>query len=374
MSILEDRPETIRVLLVEDDEDDYTLVRIMLSKISRPSFTLDWVQTGKTALEELKKGFHDVYILDYQLGGPDGLSLLKSFIRQGCRAPIILMTGHGSYELDVQAAEAGASDFLSKDQLNAPLLERTIRYAIVHKKTEDALRRSRRQLKYFSSRLITVQEEERRRISIELHDSIGSSLSAIKYVIENIAREAKRKELPPDAFDSVISMIQGTIEDSRRIMADLRPSILDDLGVITAIGWLSREFMEKHEKIRVERSVDVTEAEIPPMLKIVIFRIVQEAFQNIAKYSEADRVDLCFKRTGSKMILSVEDNGKGFEVIEVMSAPAEKGNGLNRGGMGIGTIRERTELSGGEFEIDSAPGKGTRIRAVWPDPLFDETA
>ncbi len=369
MSILDERPDAIRVLLVEDDEDDYTLVRIMLSKISNPSFTLDWVQTGEAALDELKRGFHDVYILDYQLGGRDGLSLLKSFIEQGCTAPIILLTGHGSYDLDVQAAEAGASDFLSKDQLNAPMLERTIRYAIIHKKAKDDLRHSRRQLKYFSSRLIKVQEEERRRISIELHDSIGSSLSAIKYVLENIAREAKKGELPLDAFDPVISMIQGTIEESRRIMADLRPSILDDLGVITAIDWLRREFTDKHEQIRVEKHVDVDEEDIPDVLKIVIFRIVQEAFHNIFKYSGADRADLKFRKTENSMILTIEDNGKGFEVADV---PVEKASSLTLGGMGLGTMSERTELSGGKFEIRSEPGKGTRIRAVWPYPVFDD--
>jgi len=132
--------EPIRVLLVDDDEDDCLLTRYHLSQVEGRSYRLDWAASYEAGLEGLRRGEHDVYLIDYRLGPRDGLELLREAVRDGCRAPIILLTGQGDRAVDLEAMQAGAADFIVKGA-NAALLERSIRYAIEHKQTQEALRR-----------------------------------------------------------------------------------------------------------------------------------------------------------------------------------------------------------------------------------------
>ncbi len=129
----------VKVLLVDDDEDDYILTREWLSEIQRTRYALQWVATYDSALEIIAKKQHDVYLLDYRLGKRNGLELLQEAQTLGCKAPMILLTGQGDREIDVEAMKAGASDYLDKSQLGAHLLERSIRYAIERKRTEQKI-------------------------------------------------------------------------------------------------------------------------------------------------------------------------------------------------------------------------------------------
>lgn len=130
----------IRVLIVDDDEDDYILTREWFSEIEGAKFELDWVATYDAALEAIGQNLHDVYLLDYRLGMRNGLELLREAIDNGCKAPIILLTGQGDHEVDVEAMRAGAADYLDKSQIGAALLEHSIRYAIERKQTEQKIR------------------------------------------------------------------------------------------------------------------------------------------------------------------------------------------------------------------------------------------
>jgi two-component system, cell cycle sensor histidine kinase and response regulator CckA len=130
----------VRVLLVDDDEDDYILTRDLLSESQGIRFELEWVSTRDLALELMSQNQHAVYLLDYRLGTHNGLELLQQAIANGCRVPIILLTGQGDRGIDLEAMRAGAADYLDKSQLRAPLLERSIRYAIERKKAEQKIR------------------------------------------------------------------------------------------------------------------------------------------------------------------------------------------------------------------------------------------
>jgi len=347
----------LRILLVDDDEDDYVLVRNMLSEALSSKHQLEWLSTYDAALEAMKQGQHDVYLLDYRLDKRSGMELLQEAMKSGCRAPIIFLTGHGDYEIDLEAMKSGAADYLLKDQINPVLLERSIRYAIERRRTEEALRESEKQLRFLSSKLISAQEEERKRIAGDIHDSISSSLSAIKFGLENTLQQAEQGRVLPESVKSLVSLTQMTIEESRRIMTDLRPSALDDLGVISTMGWFCREFQKTYSDIRIDQKADVPENEVPDPLKIVIFRVMQEAFHNIAKHSKTGRATLCLSRNGDAIELYIQDHGMGFDV----KAHLSKGKG-----MGLTSMRERTELSGGSFKIESMVGQGTTIRASWP--------
>lgn len=136
----------LKVLLVEDDQDDYLLIRSLLTQTAEQQLTLEWVATYEGALEALRQDQHDVYLVDYRLGERDGIALVRAAIESGCAAPMILLTGVGNRQVDEEAMQAGAVDYLAKDQLTADLLERSIRYAVDRKQAEAALREARDQL------------------------------------------------------------------------------------------------------------------------------------------------------------------------------------------------------------------------------------
>ena len=141
---------------------------------------------------------------------------------------------------------------------------------------------------------------------------------------------------------------------------DLRPSILDDLGILATISWLRREFEATYSAIHIEKQTDIREEEVHESLKMLIYRILQEALNNISKHSQAERVHLIFRKTNGEIELSVQDNGQGFDLQEALSVER------SRRGMGLSSMRERAEHSGGSFSIESAKGEGTRIRVSWP--------
>jgi PAS domain S-box-containing protein len=136
----------VRILLVDDDEDDYMLTLDLLDGIEGWEYALEWVTTYDAALEAIGRHRHDVYLLDYRLGERNGMELLREALEKGCQAPMILLTGQGDHEVDVEAMKAGAADYLAKEQISAPLLERSIRYAIEHARTLQTLRRRNREL------------------------------------------------------------------------------------------------------------------------------------------------------------------------------------------------------------------------------------
>ncbi|MDY7001359.1 MAG: diguanylate cyclase [Thermodesulfobacteriota bacterium] len=142
----------IRVLLVDDDEDDFILTRDLLAEAVGAYFDLEWAADYDAGLEAMGREEHDVYLIDYRLGERDGLELLRTAVAKGCGVPVIMLTGHGDRELDVAAMRAGAADFLVKGKIDISLLERSIRYAIDHKRMEEALRESERRYRSLSIR------------------------------------------------------------------------------------------------------------------------------------------------------------------------------------------------------------------------------
>lgn len=132
--------ERVKVLLVDDDEDDYVLTRDWLAAAQGTTFDLDWVSSYDEAIETIAQRQHDIYLLDYRLGDRNGLELLQAAVAEGCAAPIILLTGKGDREIDIEAMKAGAADYLEKTQLSAPLLERSIRYALERQHTQQQIR------------------------------------------------------------------------------------------------------------------------------------------------------------------------------------------------------------------------------------------
>src|SRR5207237_6023456 len=128
----------IKVLLVEDDEDDYIITRELFSEISGQRFTLDWIRTYESGLDAMVRNQHDVCLVDYRLGAQNGIELLRAALESGCQAPVILLTGAGEHQIDLEAMRAGAADYLVKTQLQSNTLERSIRYALQRKRAATA--------------------------------------------------------------------------------------------------------------------------------------------------------------------------------------------------------------------------------------------
>jgi PAS domain S-box-containing protein len=231
-------------------------------------------------------------------------------------------------------------------------------------KAEQALRDSRETLHRLSARLMSAQESERQRVARELHDSIGQSLSAVKFMVERALDEqdgSGQGNQQGKNLRAVVPVIQSAVEEVRRISMALRPTTLDDLGLLATIAWFTREFQATYPHIEVERLVQVEEFEVPETLKTNIFRILQEAMNNAAKYSQASKITVALRQVLGDLQLMVSDNGVGFN-------PAEARRNTSGGGFGLASMRERAELFEGSLILTSSPGEGTMVIARWALP------
>ena len=263
-----------------------------------------------------------------------------------------------------QGESTGSFAIIADDikELNSRI--RSLAYDINYRKdAEQSLLESAHAKRMLAAQVMSAQEKERKRIASELHDGIGQTLSAIKFYVENAIRNLNERtiENSTQMFGNVIPKLQDAIEEVRRISMDLRPSLLDDIGTLATLSWFCRQFQHVYESMRIELRLDIMESDIPPPLKVAIFRIVQEAMNNCAKYSSASRIHISLINTESEIELAVEDDGQGFDYAEACTRIKSMG-----GGMGLVSMRERAEFSGGMFSIESAAGKGTSMRVVWP--------
>ena len=230
------------------------------------------------------------------------------------------------------------------------------------KHVEEALRQSEQQLRVLSERLLATQEMERRRLARELHDGIGQSLTGIKFLVERTYEQLK--DCPhcgtAQHLHDLVPAIQEVVQEIRRISRNLWPTILEDLGILDTLSVLCSQFESIHRDIDVRQEVDVQEVNVPPGLKIIVYRIVQEALNNVAKHARASSVSIGLHRSPEGLELVVCDDGIGFDVDEVESSDESKR------GFGLASMRERVGLSAGTFQIETSPGLGTCLRALWP--------
>jgi PAS domain S-box-containing protein len=232
------------------------------------------------------------------------------------------------------------------------------------KRMEVELRASQKHLQALSRKSIEALESDRRTTAKEIHDSLGASLAAIKFSLEGIVEDMADKPAEAVAeLERSIGHLVDTIKETKRISANLRPTTLDDLGLLPTLEWYFRQFRESYGRIRLTRSFEVCEDDFSDSLKIVIYRVLQEALSNAAKHSGADRVHVRLQVKNRELRLAVSDNGSGFDVQ----------GALHRNdpmcGYGLKNMRERVEICGGRFRLSSRPGKGTRLELRVPQDV-----
>lgn len=223
------------------------------------------------------------------------------------------------------------------------------------------LREAKSELQMLSAEMLATQELERKRIATELHDSIGSSLGSISFGMDAALMRAKSVNDPAlhELLELVSLQVRSALTEVRRISQGLRPASLDDLGLISTLSWLIREFRAVHPSIALVADIVLDEADIQPALRTPMFRIVQEAINNAVKHAQATKIGIFLGRTKHELCLEIFDDGVGFAPQEI-----EKREGAS--GIGLRGMADRITMSGGDFSLDSSPGTGTRVRACWP--------
>lgn len=216
-----------------------------------------------------------------------------------------------------------------------------------------------------------VTESERGRIARDLHDGVGQSLATIKFMMQSILDEVHARQMEPTQsgchacalpstqglytarLEKLLGNVQSAIDEVRHVSMGLRPSILDNLGIVEAARWFCLEFQSTAPYIEINQHFDVDEGRVPKELKLPVFRLLQESMNNVVKHSGASVVDVTFEEEGEALRLCIEDNGRGFVQ-----------DGKQRG-FGLRSMRERASSTDGHLDIVSQPGRGTRVELTW---------
>src|SRR5215207_1227039 len=352
--------EPIRILLVEDNPGDARLVEVLLSGVDPfGSFNIVHAQCLGEALERLEESAFEVILLDLSLPDSSGLETVNRMRAAALELPVVVLSGQDDEETALQALQNGAEDYLVKGRGDGELMARSIRYSIERKNAEEALRQREKRLEELVGKLITAQEEERRRVAYEVHDGLAQRVAAAHQRLQAFAQHhVPVSEKGREDLSRVLRLVRQAVGEARRVIANLRPTALDDLGLAAAI----RQEVEAlcGDGWEVEYEERLGEERLPVALETTLFRVAQEALTNARKHAQTDRARVELQHRGDTITLTVEDRGCGFD-------PAA----LNGGGgpgerVGLSGMRERVGMVGGELEVRSSPGEGTAITVRVP--------
>jgi PAS domain S-box-containing protein len=225
-------------------------------------------------------------------------------------------------------------------------------------RAEEALRESATHLQHLSRRLLAVQEEERRRLSRELHDRLGETLTALSINLSMLKEGVRGDTRTTARVEDSAALVKSTAVTIENIVAELRPPMLDDHGLAAALDWYGRQFAAR-AGIAVIVQADEPSARVAPGVGIALFRIAQEALNNVAKHAQARRVVITLRRAQSEFVMTIADDGVGL--------PAAATSSQRRGtGLGMATMRERAQAVGGSFEVERPAERGTRLTVKVP--------
>lgn len=349
-----------KILFCEDTIGDVELMKNELKKANM-KYEYRWVDTKEEYLIEIKEFVPDVIVCDYSLPtftGMDALLLLK---KSELKIPFILVTGNLSEQLALDFLEEGVDDFLVKSSFGR--VPTAIRKAIAKKKLEnekerigDELVQSQIQLRALLKKMQVVREEERSRIALEIHDELGQQLTALKMDIDWVMLKQKNPE--PKMIERLHEMLKlsdSIIKSVRRISFELRPAIIDDLGLMAALEWKCAEFEEK-TGVPCLFIPHVKDRKFEKQFSITAFRILQETLTNVVRYANAKSVTVSVSENEKELMMEIKDDGIGISEDDM----------INKKTLGIFGMKERAMMLGGNLTVKGEPNKGTTTKLIIP--------
>jgi signal transduction histidine kinase len=336
-------------ILVVDDEH---LNRVLLStSLQEAGYDVETAEDGRKALAMLREQPYDAVLLDLIMPRMDGYETLAEMKRDPelRRIPVIVVSSMDEMDSVVRCIEMGATDYLTKP-VNPVLLHARIRASLASLQ-EERMAVLREQF----AQVAAAQEEERQRIARELHDGLGPALASLNIRLRTVRKLLERENHPLAAeVEELDQQAQVGIRDIRRLIHDLRPVALDELGLVPALREHLARCEAEHDLV-VDFSADGGER-LPAAVETALFRIAQEAVNNVLRHAQARRVRVTLERDANRVRLRVSDDGQGFDTL----APRSGRN------VGLWSMRERVDQLGGEFEVRSEPGQGTTVVMAVP--------
>jgi signal transduction histidine kinase len=390
----------VKILLVDDSPSDAALVEETLALDGPGRFEFTRVETLADAVKQVRPAAHDVCLLDLTLPDSSGR---KTFLRMQAEAPglpIVVMTSVDDEAIALEAVSHGIQDYLIKGQSQGRQIARAIRHAIERKRAEEHLRQAREALQIERDQLDAriqqrtaelmvlnhelqaeilqrkraeaahqlvlrclseAQETERGRISRELHDRLGQDLTALKLGLQNLRRQGFPAVTAGESLNQLEKLAEGLMRDIHRLAWELRPPVLDDLGLCLALQRYADDWSQSTGvPVDLHAGGDWKNHRLPHEFETTLYRLAQEALTNVARHARAKNVSLLLERRSDQVSLIVEDDGGGFDSQGMMAAPASTGR------LGLLGMQERVRLAGGTLTIESTLGTGTTVFARLP--------
>ena len=343
------------ILIVDDDPSARETLTAMLEG---QDYQLELATNGPEALQTAERVRPDLILLDVMMPAMDGFEVCRRIrsTPQLAEVPIIILTALDDQASLMAGIEAGADDFLTKPVERRELVARV--RTITRLNRYRTLMEQRENLREMAERVVVAQEEERKRISRELHDDLGQALTTHLFTLRNLQEDmATPEEALFEGLQKLHDQTNEIFQTIHRLAQDLRPPVLDALDLKLAMQTYCAEFTRRtHLPVTFEADQDTLP--LPDVYNITLYRALQEALTNIAKHAQASQawVELSFDDDDA-VTLTVQDNGKGFSSSE-----------LQPNGIGLSGLRERLLLAGGNLKVTSNPNRGTILSAQLPLP------
>ncbi len=353
--------QALRILYLEDSPADAELAEAVMLEAGM-EFTLTVVGELASFEAELRNSPPGIILSDFSLPGFNGAQALEMARRLAPNTPFVFVTGVLGEEVVIDMMHRGATDLVLKNRLErlphaVALAVREMERRRDIQRAQERLRRSHDQLRALTGHLQFVREEERARIAREVHDELGQALTGLKLDLSWLSGRLPRERALQKKIREMSEQVDETIHTVRRIATELRPGVLDSLGLSAAIEWQTMDFQER-TGIKCDVTIDLKAPIRDRDFSTVCFRILQETLTNIIRHSDATRVEVRLAQVAQEVTLTVRDNGRGISEKDVVHPRS----------IGLIGMRERVAQVGGEMFFFGLPGRGTTVTMRVPLP------
>ncbi len=377
--------DAIRVLLIDDDQDEYFLTHELLKDIPGAKFKLEWTPDYEAGIEAICADKHDAFLLDYRLGARTGLELLREASARGCSGPVILLTGQGQSETDREALQAGAHDYLEKSNLTSALLERTIRFAVVQFRAAAELEQKvKERTEELARANAALREADRRKdvflatLAHELRNPlvpIRNSLELIRLAGDTGETVRRQRERLERQVNQLVRLVEDLVDVSR-ITNDKLQLTLDTVTVQEILESVAEMSRPRTEAAKLTLTTDLPTEQVKLTGdRVRLTQVFTNLLNNAVKFTEpGGQIWLTAATVGDRVMVTVRDTGVGIPaevlpVIFTLFTQVDRSHNRSQGGLGIGLalVRRLVEMHGGAVSAHSdGPGRGATFTVTLP--------